>query len=73
VSAPSLSVTSETNHQLKISWPTTATGFALKQTDDLTPPVHWVTVTNNPVVANGQFVVTIPANGGRSFYRLNFE
>jgi parallel beta-helix repeat protein len=70
---PALSVSPASNHQVALAWTNTATGFVLKQTDDVTPPSHWTSVTNSPVVINGHFVVTVSANVGRRFYALSFE
>jgi titin len=72
-SVPSLAVVPATNHQVSIAWTNTATGFVLKQTDSLSPPVQWAAVTNSPVVNNGQLVVTLPADAGNRFYVLSFE
>lgn len=72
-SVPSLVVVPATNHQVSIAWTNTATGFVLKQTDSLSPPVQWAAVTNSPVVNNGQLVVTLPADAGNRFYVLSFE
>ena len=72
-SVPSLVVVPATNHQVSIAWTNTATGFVLKQTDSLSPPVQWAAVTNSQVVNNGQLVVTLPADAGNRFYVLSFE
>jgi len=72
-SIPSLAVIPATNHQVNIAWANSSTGFVLKQTDSLSPPIQWSTVTNSPVVTNGQFFVTLPANTGNRFYVLSFE
>jgi parallel beta-helix repeat protein len=70
---PTLTVSPVPNDQLALSWTNTATGFVLKETGNLSPPVQWTMVTNIPVVNNGQFVVTLPAVAGSRFYMLNFE
>jgi len=72
-SAPSLTVGPAANHQVRLAWTSTATGFVLKQTGSLSPPVQWTTVTNSPVLSNGQFVVTLAASSGNRFYLLRFE
>jgi len=57
-----------TNKIAVISWPTNLAAFTLQQNSDLTT-ANWTTVTNAPVVTNGQTQVTLPAvNAG--FYRL---
>ena len=70
---PTLSISPSTNQQVTLAWTNTTTGFVLKQTDSLSPPIQWTTVTNSPVVTNGQFVVTLPAGTGNRFYVLSFE
>jgi parallel beta-helix repeat protein len=70
---PGLSISTAANHQVALAWTNTTTGFALKQTASLTPPIQWEAVTNIPVAINGQFVVTLPANVGNRFYALRFE
>ena len=70
---PALTVSPATGNQVRLAWTNTATGFVLKQTDNLSPPVQWTNVSTVPVVSNGQFVVTVPADQTRSFYALRFE
>jgi hypothetical protein len=72
-SVPSLAVIPVANHQLTVSWSNTTTGFVLKQTTSLSPPIQWTVVTNSPAVISGQFVVTLPTATGNSFYALRFE
>jgi titin len=72
-SVPTLTVRPAANHQVSLAWTNTATGFVLEQTDSLSPPIQWTTVTNSPVLSNGQFVVTLPAPAGSRFYLLSFE
>jgi hypothetical protein len=72
-SVPTLKVVPATNQQVSIAWTNTTTGFGLKQTSSLSPPIQWATVTNIPVVINGQFVVTLPAGTGSRFYILSFQ
>ncbi|MGD0258843.1 MAG: hypothetical protein ABSD29_03365 [Verrucomicrobiota bacterium] len=70
---PALNVTPSTNHQVTLAWTNTPTGFVLEQTSSLSPPIQWTAVTNNPVLTNGQFVLTLPADTGNRFYVLSFE
>ena len=69
---PGLKAVPATNHQVSIAWTNTATGFVLKQTGSLSPPIQWTIVTNNPVVINGQFVVTLSA-AAQCFFRPEFS
>ena len=70
---PVLSISPSANQQVTLAWTNTTTGFLLKQTSSLSPPIQWEAVTNTPVLINGQFVVTLPAGPGSRFYVLNFE
>ena len=70
---PVLSVRPASSHQVSIAWTNTTTGFGLKQTSSLSPPIQWTAVTNVPVVSNGQFVVTVAAGTGNRFYVLSFQ
>jgi titin len=72
-SVPALKIAPATNHQATLAWTNTTTGFVLKQTSSLSPPIQWTPVTNNPVVSNGQFVVTFPVGTTNRFYVLHFE
>ena len=69
---PVLQIKRAANNQVALSWPTTASGFVLQQTDNLIAPVEWTTVTNTPSVVNGQFVVTLPSSSVDFYYRLSF-
>jgi parallel beta-helix repeat protein len=73
VSPPALKVAPATNHQVNVAWTNTTTGFVLKQTGSLSPPVAWTAVTNVPVVSNGCYVVTVSSAVGNRFYVLSFE
>jgi titin len=71
--APGLNIAAAESNQLSLSWTNTVTGFVLKETEDLAPPVQWSLVTNMPIVMNGQFVVTLSSEPGNRFYLLSFE
>ena len=73
VTAPSLAITAAANHQLNLAWSISPSGFVLKQTDSLSPPIQWTTATNVPVLNNGQLTVTVSPTTGSRFYRLSFE
>src|SRR6185503_8495603 len=57
---PTLGIRRSQNHEISLSWTNTATGFVLKETASLSPPIQWNTATTTPVMNNGQFVVTLP-------------
>jgi titin len=71
--APALSVAPAASQQVALTWTNTATGFVLKQTSSLSPPIQWTSVTNSPAPTNGQLVVTLSAAAGSRFYTLSFE
>ncbi len=55
-----------------LTWTNTATGYVLRMTDSLTPPITWSPVTNTVVPTSGQWVVTVPVEGVPArFYRLD--
>jgi len=71
---PALDIRLLPAQQIRLAWTNTATGFALRQTGSLTPPIQWSPVTNAPVNLNGQWVVTLPlAAGANRFFALQFE
>jgi hypothetical protein len=40
---------------------------------NLTPPVVWQPVTNQPQSSNGMFYLTLTANGSAAFFRLESQ
>ena len=70
---PGLTVSTAPASQIQLAWTNTASGFVLKQTDNLSPPIQWTTVTNIPANIGGQFVLTLPTTAPRRFYALRFE
>lgn len=70
---PRLSLAPANGNQMVLSWTNAATGFRLRETEDLTPPVVWSAVTNLPVLSNGQWMVTLPRVSDRRFYTLSLE
>ena len=67
--APFLRLT-RSGGDVRISWPSTATGFQLQETTSLAPPISWGAVLQTPVPVNGEYTVTVPAAAGARFYRL---
>ena len=55
---------------LALTWPVTASGFALEQTEDLTPPAQWMRVPETPNVVGNQFRLPIAPTNATVFYRL---
>lgn len=71
--SPSLSLSLAGSDQIQLAWPGSATGFVLKQTGSLAPPIQWTTVTNVPGQLNGQFVLKLPRPDDDRFYVLSFQ
>jgi hypothetical protein len=69
--APPLLSISYLGNDVILMWPTNAAGFGLQSTTILSPPTVWSTVPNEPVIVNGQNVVTNAVNGTQMFYRLS--
>jgi parallel beta-helix repeat protein len=61
------------SQQISLAWTNTATGYVLKETPSIAPPVFWQTVTNAWVDTNGQFVILLPTPAGNRFYRLQLQ
>ena len=55
------------------SWLASGVGFRLYSTVNLTTPTIWTPSSAVPVLTNGQWQLTLPAdNTGTRFYRLQF-
>jgi hypothetical protein len=70
--APPLSI-SRAGSQVTLAWPDLATGFTLQEAPALASPPNnsaWATVATAPIVANGQFIVTLTVGTGNKIYRL---
>jgi hypothetical protein len=68
--APTL-VASLSGSNFILSWPATATGFAMESTVALGAQASWTAVdTSGAVDQGGQKVLTIPAEGVTKFYRM---
>ena len=66
---PGGSVTQAPN-SIILAWPTNNAGFTLQSTTILLPLTIWTTVSNAPVVVNGQYTVTNINSGAQQFFRL---
>ncbi|MBI4327119.1 MAG: Ig-like domain-containing protein [Chloroflexi bacterium] len=67
--SPSLSI-DRAGANLVVSWPTTATGFALEETSNLAPGASWTPVGGTPTVEGNQFKVTLLPGSTAKYYRL---
>jgi hypothetical protein len=54
-----------------LSWASPPGGFELQKNSDLTT-TNWLTVTNTPVVTNGQNQVTLSRSNSSQFFRLKY-
>lgn len=72
VEPPTLNLERINSQQVAISWPTNYVDWVLEKTDSLTVGT-WTPVTNLTSVASSNFVVTLPADGERKFFRLREE
>lgn len=69
-----LTIVSLDPNLISLSWPTNGGAFGLYSAPTLTPPVQWSAVTNTPVLANGQWSVTLSRSASdASFYRLQAQ
>ena len=68
--APLLSIQPTGGRQVQLTWPTNAVRYSLEYATD--PATSgWTTVTNNPEVMTGQFVLPIDISVSQRFFRLN--
>ncbi len=71
---PTLNYSVTSDRQLLISWSNTASGFVLKQTPSLSPPIIWSDIPVNPGLTNGVWAVKLPVSStGNSFFMLTFQ
>ena len=70
VSAPVSLGVQRSGASLVLSWPVSATGFALQHNSDLRQSAGWSTVTQPVVVANGFNTVTVNTVASAQFFRL---
>lgn len=66
--APVLSIQPAGRNALVISWPSSATGFALQQNSSLT--TNWANVTNAITTTGGTNQIILPMTSGNNFFRL---
>ena len=59
--------------KLVITWPVSATGYALETSTNLADTGSWTAVTNVPAIFNQQNVVTNAMSGRMRFYRLQMQ
>jgi hypothetical protein len=57
---------------LLLSWPAAPSGFLPESAYTLSP-TNWVAITNQPVLTNGQYLLSIPITGTNQFFRLQYS
>ena len=57
-------------NEIVIAWPTSHLNYVLEITEDLAPPIVWSQISETPVVAGEQTMVTSTVGAGNKFYRL---
>jgi hypothetical protein len=69
--APAMSIEPASANQFILSWPASAANFQLFAATNLTPPIAWTMVTNQPAATNGMLFLTLPENNAADqFFRL---
>ena len=53
-----------------VRWPLAFLGFTLESTPGLPGGTNWLSVTNPPGIADGQWQVNVPTTNGNAFFRL---
>jgi len=56
--------------QAEVSWPASATGFALEQTDALGDPIVWGPTPGTPQITGDRFTITVDLGVSARFFRL---
>ena len=69
VNTPSLSIR-QLGANVLVSWPTNDPGFILQFTTNMSPAATWSSTLPNPVIVNGENLVTDSSPDARRFYRL---
>jgi hypothetical protein len=67
---PSLNINRTSQGSFNLSWPSSATQFALEATSSLPPPVNWMPITNIIASQGGSNGTTITPAGSNLFFRL---
>jgi hypothetical protein len=57
--------------KVAVAWPSTATNWVLESANTL-PSSEWTTVTNTPVMVDGQSAVILDGSAARKFFRMRY-
>jgi hypothetical protein len=58
------------SNRVDLSWPASATGYALESTTNLTGPIDWQPVPGTPLTVGDRLVFTVEVNVTAKFFRL---
>jgi uncharacterized protein YkwD len=67
---PTLTQALQTNSTVRLSWPSTSTGYTLQRNASLPNPAGWTTVSPAPGVVGGEYAATVTATNAQQFFRL---
>jgi uncharacterized protein YkwD len=68
---PILSIAIGLTNTLTMSWPSTSTGYSLKQSSSLGAASAWTNVTVTPKLVGNQYLANIPITSAPHYYRLS--
>jgi hypothetical protein len=67
---PALTQAWQANNTVRLSWPSTSTGYTLQRNASLSNPAGWTTVTPAPGVVDDEYVGFVAATNAQQFFRL---
>jgi uncharacterized repeat protein (TIGR03803 family) len=70
VLSPWLSLSRVGGNLLQFEWTQTFSGFHLETLGNASGVAGWQTLTDSPILTNGNFRITLPLNSSAGFYRL---
>jgi hypothetical protein len=71
--SPRLSVQVSTNQTVRLAWPETAESYALEEASALNDLAPWTLVSQNSLLQDGEFSVTLNASQANRFFRLRIQ
>jgi hypothetical protein len=67
---PTLTQQLQPNHTVRLSWPSTSTGYTLQRNTSLPNPGGWTAVSPGPSVVGSEYVATVTTTNTQQFFRL---
>jgi len=67
---PALTQQLQPDDTVRLSWPSTSTGYTLQRNASLSNPAGWTAVTPAPSVVGGEYVGIVTATNAQQFFRL---